>query len=392
MTAPAGPPSAPPVTAGRRHHLPVVALVLGLLASTLVGVGPGAATAAAATAAATAAAAAAAAAADDDGYTNPLVEQRADPHIVKHTDGLYYFTATVPEYDRIVLRRASTIQGLSTAPETVIWRRHTSGIMGAHIWAPEIHFIGDRWYVYFAAGASHSIWAIRMYVLEGTGADPLTASWIEKGQIRTSWETFALDASTFVTDGVRYLVWAQAEPGIATNSNLYIARMSNPWTLTGTPTRIAVPTLAWERRGGVKVNEGPAVIQRNGRVFLSYSASATDANYCLGLLTADAGSDLLDPASWRKNPDPVFVSNAVTGQYGPGHNSFTTSEDGESDILVYHDRGYRDITGDPLKDPNRRTRVQRLHWNADGTPDFGIPVADGATGRPALFGAPAARH
>jgi Alpha-L-arabinofuranosidase B (ABFB) domain/Glycosyl hydrolases family 43 len=178
---------------------------------------------------------------------------------------------------------------------------------------------------------------------------------------------------------VRYLVWAQAEPGIDTNSNLYIARMSNPWTITGTPTRIAVPTLAWERRGGVEVNEGPAVIQRNGRVFLTYSASATDANYCLGLLTASATGNLLSASSWTKTPDPVFVSNAGTGQYGPGHNSFTTSEDGQSDILVYHDRNYPTINGDPLKDPNRRTRVQKLYWNADGTPDFGIPVPDGAT-------------
>jgi GH43 family beta-xylosidase len=311
--------------------------------------------------------------------TNPVVSQRADAHIVKHTDGYYYFTATVPEYDRIVLRRATTIQGLSTAPETVIWRKHASGVMGAHIWAPEIHFIDGRWYVYFAAGASNDIWAIRMYVLEGTGANPLTATWTEKGQIRTAWETFALDASTFVTNGVRYLIWAQAEPGIDTNSNLYIARLSNPWTITGTPRRIAVPTLAWERRGGVEVNEGPTVIQRNGRVFLTYSASATDANYCLGLLTASASADLMNAASWVKTPNPVFTSNTATGQYGPGHNTFTTSEDGKSDILVYHDRNYKDISGDPLNDPNRRTRYQKLYWNADGTPNFGIPVADGAT-------------
>ena len=78
--------------------------------------------------------------------------QRADPHIFKHTDGYYYFTATVPQYDRIVLRRATTLQGWRRAAETVIWRRHTSGEMGAHIWAPEIHFINGRWYIYFAAG------------------------------------------------------------------------------------------------------------------------------------------------------------------------------------------------------------------------------------------------
>jgi hypothetical protein len=112
---------------------------------------------------------------------------------------------------------------------------------------------------------------------------------------------------------------------------------------------------------------------------MTYSASATDANYCLGLLTASASADLLNPASWTKSPSPVFTSSDATGQYGPGHNSFTVSEDGLSDILVYHDRNYRDINGDPLNDPNRRTRLQKVYYNSDGSPNFGIPVADGPT-------------
>jgi GH43 family beta-xylosidase len=312
-------------------------------------------------------------------YTNPLAAQRADPHIYRHTDGYYYFTATVPEYDRIVLRRATTIQGLASAPETVIWRKHATGEMGAHIWAPEIHFINGKWYVYFAAGRADDVWRIRMYVLESSSANPLTGSWTERGRIATPWDTFSLDATTFVANGVRYLLWAQQEPGIATNSNLYIARMgANPWTITGATTRLTVPTLAWETRG-YKVAEGPSVLQRNGRLFLTYSASATDANYCLGLLTASASADPLQASSWTKSPNPVFASSAATSQYGPGHNSFTTSEDGQSDILVYHDRNYRDISGDPLNDPNRRTRVQKVYWRADGTPDFGIPVPDGVT-------------
>ncbi|WP_405010069.1 family 43 glycosylhydrolase [Kitasatospora sp. NBC_01539] len=311
-------------------------------------------------------------------YTNTIAEQRADAQIYKHTDGYYYFTATVPEYNRLVLRRATTIQGLATAPETTIWTQHATGAMANHIWAPEIHFIDGKWYVYFAAGSSTDQWRIRSYVLEGTGSNPLTAAWTEKGQIATPMDSFTLDATTFTVGGVRYLSWAQADPAIATNSNIYIARLANPWTITGTPVRLTVPTLSWETVG-YKVNEGPAVIQHGGRVFLSYSASATDSNYCLGLLSASATANLLDPASWTKSQNPVFTSNAATGQYGPGHNQFTVSEDGRSDILVYHDRSYKDITGDPLNDPNRRTRVQKLYWNTDGTPNFGIPVADGVT-------------
>ncbi|NUS31145.1 MAG: family 43 glycosylhydrolase [Streptomyces sp.] len=313
-------------------------------------------------------------------YTNPIAEKRADPHIFKHTDGYYYFTATVPEYDRIVLRRATTIQGLNTASEVTIWTKHSSGAMGAHIWAPEIHYIDGKWYVYFAAGSTSDVWAIRMYVLEGTGANPLTAAWTEKGQITTTWESFSLDATTFVVNGVRYLAWAQRNPSENNNTSLFLAKMANPWTITGTPVELSQPTLSWETVG-YKVNEGPAVIQHGGKVFMTYSASATDANYCLGMLTASATADLTNAASWTKSSTPVFQSNASTSQYGPGHNSFTTSEDGKSDILVYHDRSYKDISGDPLNDPNRRTRVQKVYWKADGTPDFGIPVADGVTPR-----------
>jgi GH43 family beta-xylosidase len=311
-------------------------------------------------------------------FTNPLVNQRADTHIYKHTDGYYYFTATVPEYNRIILRRSTTLQGLSSATEQVIWTKHASGEMGAHIWAPEIHHINGKWYIYFAAGSSNDIWKIRPYVLESSSANPLTGTWTEKGRIALPLDTFSLDATTFVHNGTRYMAWAQNDPAVGTGTNLYLAPMSNPWTISGTPARISVPTYSWETIGH-RVNEGPAVIIRNGRVFMAYSASATDANYCLGLLTASATSNLMDPASWVKTATPVFTSNVNTSQYGPGHNSFTTSEDGQSDILVYHDRSYKDISGDPLNDPNRRTRLQKLYWNTDGTPNFGIPIADGAS-------------
>ncbi|MFD8493737.1 AbfB domain-containing protein [Amycolatopsis sp. NPDC059657] len=86
---------------------------------------------------------------------------------------------------------------------------------------------------------------------------------------------------------------------------------------------------------------------------------------------------MLDPRSWTKSPQPVFATNEQIRQYGPGHSSFTVAEDGKTDVLVYHARDYRDITGDPLYDPNRHTRVQQLHWNDDGTPSFGVSVGKG---------------
>jgi GH43 family beta-xylosidase len=308
-------------------------------------------------------------------YKNPIVKQRADPWIYKHSDGYYYFTASVPEYDRIELRRSKTIQDLDQAQPAVIWRKRESGPLSKHIWAPEIHYIDGKWYIYFAAARTDAPFDHRIYVLENDSANPLEGKWVEKGQIRTRWETFSLDATTFEHRGKRYLVWAQKNPDIYGNSNLYISEMENPWTLRGEQAMLSKPEFPWEIIG-FWVNEGPAVLKRGGKIFITYSASATDANYAMGMLTADDSSDLLDPASWSKSPTPVFQSNPETGQYGPGHNSFTVSEDGKWDVLVYHARPYKEIVGDPLYDPNRHTRAQVFTWNKDGTPDFGVPLAD----------------
>ncbi|MFC7343500.1 family 43 glycosylhydrolase [Saccharopolyspora griseoalba] len=308
-------------------------------------------------------------------YANPIARRRADPHVLRHSDGYYYFTATVPESDRIVLRRSTTLQGLRTAREHVLWRSHDSGELSSQIFAPEIHRVDGRWYVYFAAGDGGDLWRIRMYALVNSSPDPLSGRWVERGPIDTGWSSFSLDATTFAHRGIRYLVWAQHDRRIDSNTNIYLAPLADPLTPAAPAVLLSQPTFEWERRGHA-VNEAPAVIVRNGRVLLTYSASATDANYCLGLLTAPAEADLMDPASWEKSTEPVFASSELTSQYGPGHNSFTVAEDGSSDVLVYHARPYEQVEGDPLLDPNRHTRIQRLRWNPDGTPDFGIPAAD----------------
>jgi GH43 family beta-xylosidase len=311
----------------------------------------------------------------DPGFPNPVVAQRADPHLTLHTDGWYYFTATVPEYDRLELRRAKTIAALATAETKTIWRKHATGAMGSHIWAPELHHIAGKWYIYFAAGGAEKVWDIRIYVLENSAANPLDGEWRERGQLKTNWESFALDATTFEHRGTRYLCWAQKDPKIKGNTNLYLAKMDTPTSITGPQVMISQPDLPWEQIR-YWVNEGPAILVRNGRVFLTYSAAGTGPEYCLGLLTASADGDLLDPKAWTKSPSPIFTTNEKNGIFGPGHNSFTTTPDRQTDLLVFHARNYAEIKGDPLHDPNRHTRVQPMAWRADGTPDLGVPLPE----------------
>jgi len=302
-------------------------------------------------------------------YPKPFIEQRADPYLYKHTDGYYYFTGSYPLYDRIVLRRAKTIAELPEAEELVIWEAHETGIMGAHIWAPELHFIDGKWYIHFAAGERENPWLLRPYVLECADDNPVTGEWVEKGQINIQFESFSLDATTFEHRGKRYLVWAQK---INDNqiSNLYIGEMENPWTIKN-QVLLSTPEYEWEK-SVFAVNEGAAVIKKNDKIFIAFSGNATDHTYAMGYLSADQSADLLDPSVWYKTPEPVFETNEETQEYGPGHNSFSVDEDGY-DLIVYHARPYKEIKGNSLYDHNRHARIQRLFWNEDGTPFFGIP-------------------
>lgn len=307
---------------------------------------------------------------------NPIVLQRADPWIERDVEsGCYWFIGTAPEFDRIEIRQACRLNDLKLAKPEVVWRMRESGPMSANIWAPELHRINGTWYIYFAAGDVAKRFSIRMYVLSNTEENPMNGEWKEEGQIQTPWDSFSLDATSFEHRGKRYLVWAQMDEGRSYNSALLIAEMDSPVSIVEPVVVISEPLLDWERLG-YKVNEGAAVIVRHGKVFMTYSASATDHRYAMGLLWADENADLLDPVSWNKLPEPVFITDESLGRYGPGHNSFTIAEDGKTDLMIYHSRDYRDLKGTPLTDPNRHARARVLHWTPDGFPDFRTAEAD----------------
>ena len=308
-------------------------------------------------------------------FNRPWIMQRADPYVLRHTDGKYYFTASVPAYDRIVLRCSDTLGGLAEAEEKTLWICHESGALSKHIWAPELHFVFGKWYIYFAGGEKNDPWKIRPYVLECSGDDPMTGEWRELGMMKCSeddefsFRAFSLDATIFENGGSHYYVWAE-KVGVGKQiSNLYIARMKDAHTLDTVQVLLTTPDYDWERHG-FWVNEGPAVIKRGGKIYLTYSASDTGAAYCMGMLTANGDSDLLDPRSWSKERFPVLKTDADRGIYGPGHNSFTVDADG-NDILVFHARIEAEIEGDPLYNPNRHAMLMPIRWNND-RPVFGF--------------------
>lgn len=323
---------------------------------------------------------------------DPIVLQRADPFIHKHTDGYYYFTGSVPTYDRIELRRAKTLSNLQNAKTFDVWHKHESGPMSRHIWAPEVHYLDGKWYIYFAASEENDIWKLRPYVLECKGQNPLEDEWVELGQMQAadgdtkSFIDFSLDGTVFENNSKRYFCWAEKTGGQFAASNLYLAEMESPIKLKTAQFMLTTPDYDWERID-FWVNEGPAVIKNKGKIYITFSASATGACYCMGLLEADENCDLLDRNTWKKSRYPVLETNIEKKIFGPGHNSFTVDENGKP-VSIYHARGYEiavgdptmvpksdtrplnEIIGDPLYDPNRHARVMEVIFDHNGKPLF----------------------
>lgn len=267
----------------------------------------------------------------------------------------------------MILRRSDTLAGLRTAPETILWERHARGPMSCHVWAPELHWLDGAWYLYFAAGDIDDVWNIRPYALRCEGGDPLTGTWREEGLPRRaddfSFNDFSLDLTTFEHGGRRYGVWAGKVNLGKKISNLYIAEMDSPLSFKTPQVLLSAPSYDWERHD-FRVNEGPFFLPGKDHVYISFSASATGACYCIGLLCAPAGADLLDPNAWRKLRQPALRTGERVGLYGPGHNSFFRDDAGNT-LMAYHARRYDEITGDPLYDPNRRCYLMKVTWQDD---------------------------
>ncbi len=332
-----------------------------------------------------------AAAGNDAGtFTNPLLPTGPDPWVIVK-DGVYYYMNTVGT--NLTIWKTRSIADLKTAEKKVVWRPPSTGPYSHEVWAPELHFMEGKWYIYFAADAgtnqSHRLW-----VLENDAADPLQGQWTMKGKLADPSDKWAIDPTVFENRGKLYAAWSGWEGDVNGVQSIYIAEMENPWTIKGRRSRISTPEYPWEKMGDrslkrdaeknpaldveepvhIDVNEGPEVLQHGDKIFMVYSASAcwTDF-YELGMLTANASDDLLDPASWKKSPGAVFWQSPKAHAYGSGHNSFFQSPDGKQDWIIYH------ANSEPNQGcaTHRAPRAQPFTWKADGTPDFGRPVAAG---------------
>ncbi len=299
----------------------------------------------------------------DSTFTNPVLPGGPDPWVVQKNDKYYY---TYTQGSKLVILEADYMSELASATRHEVWTPPSGMPYSKNLWAPELHQIDGKWYFYFAAdngqNANH-----RMYVLENTSASPVEGNWVFKGKVADTTDKWAIDGTILEHNGQLYMLWSGGNAG-APPQEIYIAEMSDPWTISGPKVVISSPTYNWEQNGN-PINEGPQVlINPDGQVFVVYSGSGYWVDtYCLGLLTLSENGDPMNPADWTKKPEPVLSMKAESNAYGPGHNGFFKSPDGTEDWIIYHARSQVGGGG-------RNPRIQRFTWNTDGSPYFGDPV------------------
>tara|TARA_R110000796_G_scaffold67449_5_gene154857 strand:+ start:121258 stop:122355 length:1098 start_codon:yes stop_codon:yes gene_type:complete len=312
-------------------------------------------------------------------FMNPLLDSGADPWTIYHEGNYYYIKSGAKG---IILLKTPDITDLRNAESKVIWTAPATGDHSKNVWAPEIHVINGKWYVYVAAddgdNRNH-----RMFVLENTSANPFEGTFVVKSKLKTDVnDNWAIDGSIFEHKGNLYFIWSGWEKPkeITETQNIYIARMSNPWTISSERVLLSTPELEWEKNWNypdawtpeapVYVNEGPQMLSHGDKIHIIYSASGCwTPYYALGILTADINSNLMDKTSWTKAKEPIFKQSEENKVYGTGHNSFFKSPDGKEDWVLYH---ANDNPADGCGN-KRSPRAQKMSWDSNNMPVLGIP-------------------
>jgi GH43 family beta-xylosidase len=305
-------------------------------------------------------------------FTNPLFASQ-DPYIT-FWEGNYYFTDS---HDGIIwIRKSPTLTGFAQAASIPVWTAPNYPNVQPNIYAPQMHVINGRCYIYFSADYQNN-GQHRLYVLQG-GSNPLDPyvpgdTVGPNGQIVESTDGWAIDPNVFYgLDGQLYLLFSgTVNPTGQSPQRLFIAPMSGPTQVNGPSVLIGKPTELWETRGG-SIEERPIAFVHDGQVIVMYAASASfiPNYYAVGALVNETGN-LLDPNAWTKK-GPLFDHHGTT--YGPGGVAFALSPDGTELWFFYE--AYDSTTCAAWG--CRSIRAQKvLGWNKDGTPILGYPFNPG---------------
>lgn len=298
-------------------------------------------------------------------YTNPVYPHyMADPFVLRH-EGRYYAYGTA----------AGSADGwqfpVLVSEDLIHWESAgwaLSPLAGADaFWAPEVAFADGVFYLYYSAsgieGRDHQLRV-------ATSTSPL-GPFVDCDRVLTPDDPFTIDAHPFRdVDGQWYLFYSRdfltLDGDYRVGTGIVVDKLVDMMTLAGQPQVVVRPHADWQlfqaqrsMYGAVydwHTIEGAALRLHNGRYYCFYSGGAWEHdNYGVAYVVADHPSGPYHRPQEIEGP----LLRSVPGQViGPGHNSFTATDDGQ-EYIVYH--------GWDAAMSARLMRVDRLTW-ADDTP------------------------
>ncbi|RYD24761.1 MAG: glycosyl hydrolase family 43, partial [Verrucomicrobiaceae bacterium] len=209
-------------------------------------------------------------------FVNPIAEG-ADPWVTRHGDKYVWCFS---EGNRgISVWLSDRLNSIGT--RTVVWKAPETGPYSKEVWAPEMHFLDGKWFIYMAADDGNNANHLA-YVLESKTADPLGPYEIH-GPLATgdgadgkSPNIWAIDMTVLEHAGKRYAIWSGWDKPGTDKQFLYIAPMKNPYELAGPRVLLTDnDTYLWERteerEGSRGLNEGPQILKHGDKTFITYS-------------------------------------------------------------------------------------------------------------------------
>ncbi len=301
-------------------------------------------------------------------YVNPICGGQ-DPYFMKGPNGLYYSVFNGGNHGASIYVAVSPRLSEPGVAHRV-WTAVDGTWNAGTVWAPEIHYLHGKYYIYYASSVLDcgiAGWATRrMGVLE---AECPLGPYTDMGQLELG-EEMSIDGTVLETpDGKLFFVYMRNLRFGNQLNTLCIAPMESPIKIAGEPVLISQPQYPWEEF----VNEGPQALCCNGKIMIVYSAHAAhNPNYCLALLVCENDQDILNRNSWTKHDVSSF--HMGNGVLGPGHASITLSPDDSVPYLVYHCKSNSCSTFGVEGSMYRMVCVQPFDWYPDGKPDFGQPL------------------
>ena len=206
-------------------------------------------------------------------YKNPIIlnseaNNTSDPYVVRHNGKYYHCYSTG---NAVYISESKSLFDIGEGKIYKIYDCEKEGAL-KEWYAPELHKMGDAWYLYAAPNHGSNLHTMTALVCKG---DSPIGEYEYLGKVKGIEQKWNIDGTVLYYKNEPYFIWT-------TCKKLYMAKMNGPMEVTGKVCELGEPSLPFETKVGL-IMEGPAVLYKSGKIHVVYSANDSKFDeYCLG--------------------------------------------------------------------------------------------------------------